>query len=64
MSPQIKAAGVVFMFESLNEYIRVIYQFNKAQYALLVVALMSAVGVSVGLFAELVLRLLKIKGEP
>ncbi|GAB6157101.1 hypothetical protein JCM39194_03010 [Desulfotomaculum varum] len=52
------------MFASLNEYIRVIYQFNKAQYALLVVALMSAVGVSVGLFAELLLRLLKIKGEP
>ncbi|MCL5780913.1 MAG: MFS transporter [Firmicutes bacterium] len=45
------------MIDSLNEYIVAIYNLNKAQYGLIVVALMSVVGVSVGLFTEIVLRL-------
>ncbi|SHE75034.1 MFS transporter [Desulforamulus putei] len=51
------------MIESINEYLAAIYHLNKAQYALLVVALMSVVGVSVGLFTEIILRTLGIKGE-
>lgn len=51
------------MIESLNEYIVAIYNLNKAQYGLIVVALMSVVGVSVGLFTEIVLRMFGIKGE-
>ncbi|AEG60938.1 hypothetical protein [Desulforamulus ruminis] len=51
------------MFDSLNEYIVAIYHLHKAQYSLLVVSLMALVGISVGLFTEILLRLLGIKGE-
>ncbi|WP_041274524.1 hypothetical protein [Desulforamulus reducens] len=51
------------MIDALNEYMIAIYQLHKAQYGLIVVTVMSIVGVSVGLFTEIVLRMLGIKGE-
>jgi hypothetical protein len=51
------------MLESINEYITAIYYYHKAEYGLIVVALMSAVGVSVGLITEIILRLIGVKGE-
>ncbi|GAB6181590.1 hypothetical protein JCM14036_29090 [Desulfotomaculum defluvii] len=51
------------MIDAINEYIIAIYQMNKAQYGLIVVTLMSVVGVWVGLFTEIILRVLGIKGE-
>lgn len=54
---------VIIIIDVLNEYIVAIYQLHKAQYGLIVVTLMAVVGVSVGLFTEIILRLFGIKGE-
>ncbi|AEF93685.1 hypothetical protein Desca_0805 [Desulfotomaculum nigrificans CO-1-SRB] len=51
------------MMDSLNEYIVAIYNINTAQYGLLVVGLVAVVGVSVGLFTEIILRFLGIRGD-
>lgn len=51
------------MIDNLNEYIVAIYDLHKAEYGLLVVSLMAVVGVSVGIFTEVLLRLLGIKGD-
>ncbi|MDO7788746.1 MFS transporter [Desulforamulus aquiferis] len=51
------------MVDTLNEYIVAIYSLHKAKYGLIVVALTSVVGISVGIFTEVILRSLGISGE-
>lgn len=51
------------MLAWLNEYLVAIYYLHKAQYGVIVITLMSVVGVSVGLFTEIILRMIGIKGE-
>ena len=51
------------MGDALNEYIVALYYLHKAPYGLLVVTLMAMIGISIGLFTELLLRIFIDKGE-
>jgi hypothetical protein len=50
------------MIEAFNEYTKVIYATDKNMYGLVTLGIMAAMGITLGVLTELVLRLLGVKG--